>query len=108
MSVCGRSINAPAGSLSGVVLCRFFPGFGVLKYWEITFIGYGFWVLCVLTLFCVVMSCCSCDCDYGGVCDAAEVCCAGYAESVVLLLLSYAAHLQACTSWTRDTHVTNH
>ena len=26
VSVCGRSINTPAGSLSGVVLCRFFRG----------------------------------------------------------------------------------
>ena len=47
--------------------------------------------MCVVTLFCVVMTCCSCDYHYGGVCYARGVGCrAGYAESVVLLLLSYA------------------
>ena len=67
-------------------------GFGVFVYREKLL-----WVrvldsTCGDLVSCVVMTCCSCDCYYGGVCNARGVCCcSGYADSVVPLLLFHAA-----------------
>ena len=47
-----------------------FLGIGNNFWWK------GLWIVrivCVLTLFCVVMTCCSCDCHYGRVCYAGGV-----------------------------------
>ena len=53
-----------------------------------------------MTFICVVMTCCACDCHYGGVCYACGVCCwAGYADSVnsAVLLLLVTASVNAVT-----------
>ena len=85
-------LNSPSGSLSVVVLyslfflVRCFYALGKLLRVRVLDNTYSDPVSCV------VMTCCSCDCYYGGECNACGVrCCAGYADSVVLLLLSYAA-----------------